>query len=110
MLSAILCAVVGLAFLLLAGLGLRSVAQPPADRIPLIYASFMMGLALLAFGILRVLYRSRRHGQVGALSDSGGYFGPSVDGSGSSHGVDCGDEDGGGGDGGGCGGDGGGGH
>ena len=108
MLGAILCAVVGLALLVLGGFGISSLAQAPADRIPLIYGSIMTGLVLVASGTLQLVFRSYRRRQLGALGSDGSY-GPSVDGS-VSHGGDCGHGDGGGGDGGGCGGDGGGGH
>jgi hypothetical protein len=105
MLSAICCAVVGVALLLLGGLGIRSLAQAPADRIPLIYVSMMMGLVLVVYGALKLVFWSRRQRQLGPLSGSDGYFGPSIDGP-SGHGGDCGHGDGGGG----CGSDGGGGH
>ena len=106
MLGAICYAVVGLGLLLLGGLGIRSLAQVPADRIPLIYASVMMGLVLLAYGTLKVVFWSRRQRHLGPIFDGDGYTGPSIDGP-TSHGGDCGHGGAGGGDGGG---DGGGGH
>ena len=102
MLIAILCATAGLALLVLAGLGIHSLPQAAADRIPLIYGAFMGGLLLLTLGVLWLVYRPRDHGHPGALSDGGGYGG--------GYGGDCGHGDAGGGHGDGCGGDGGGGH
>ena len=98
MLIAILCAAVGLALVVLAGLGLYSLPQAPVDRVPLIYGTFMGGLILLTLGVLWLVYRPRDRRHPGALSDGGGYGG------------DCGHGDAGGGHGDGCGGDGGGGH
>ena len=109
MLGGIVCAVVGFAFVLLGCFGLYSVSQAPMARIPLIYASLMMGLILMTIGILRVVYG--RHGRLGAVSGGEGYSGPSIDvsaGSSFGHGGNCGHS--GGADGGACGGDGGGGH
>ncbi len=110
MTGAICSIIAGFALLLLGGLGIHSLAQAPADRIPLIFASFVTGLLLLALGTLRLVYRTRRRGGLAAFSDSGGYLSPSTDSSGSGHAMDCGHSDSGGGDSGDCGGDGGGGH
>ena len=110
MTGAICSIVAGCALLLLGGLGIHSLAQATADRIPLIYASFLMGLLLLSLGTLRLVYRTGRRGGLAAFSDSGGCFSPSTDSSGSGHAMDCGHGDSGDGDSGGCGGDGGGGH
>jgi peptidoglycan/LPS O-acetylase OafA/YrhL len=98
MLIAIVDAVLGLALLVLAGLGIYSLRQEPADRIPLIYGAFMGGLLFLTLGVLQFVYRPRRYGHPSAVSDSGGYGG------------DCGHGDAGGGHSDGCGGDGGGCH
>jgi hypothetical protein len=105
MLGAICSAVVGLTLVVLAGLGLYSLEQAPASRVPLIYASLMLGVLLLALGSLRLIYGSSRRRGHGGSDSGGGYFGPDVGVGGSSHG-DCGH----GGDSGGSGGDGGGGH
>jgi hypothetical protein len=109
MLSAVFCAVVGLALLFLGGFGIRSLPQAPADRIPLIYGAVMMGLVLFAYGTLKLVFWSRRQRHLGPLFGGDGYPGLPISGSVShgstGHDGDCGHGDGGGGDGGGCGGD-----
>jgi lipopolysaccharide export LptBFGC system permease protein LptF len=61
--SAIVLGVVGLTFLVLAGLGTRFL---PPTGIPFVFAALLMGVILLALGLLKFTYRPKRINYVSA--------------------------------------------
>jgi hypothetical protein len=73
--SAIVFGVVGLAFLGLAVLVLRS-SSPAA--IPVAYGSLVLGIVSLGLGILKIIYRRARLASAGSSPDGIGYNGPDI--------------------------------
>jgi hypothetical protein len=80
--SAIVFGVVGLAFLGLPVLVLRS-SSPAA--IPVAYGSLVFGIVSLGLGILKLIYRRARLAPAGSSPDGIGYNGPDI-GHGGGHG------------------------
>jgi len=111
MIRAILSLALGLVLLVFGIVELSSWHDLPANRVPLAYASVMMGLVISMFAALSLIFTRRRKRILGATTggELWAYSAGSSGHHGHSHGGDCGHSgtDAGGGD---CGGDGGGGH
>jgi hypothetical protein len=73
--SAIVFGVVGLAFLSLAVLVLRS-SSPSA--IPVAYGSLVLGIVSLGLGILKLIYRRAQLAPAGSSPHGTGYNGPDI--------------------------------
>jgi hypothetical protein len=80
MLRAVACALSGLALIGLSGLEFHLLSNLTGNRIPILFALFVLGLLLLAFGALRLWYWPYRHSRSTSSSGGNDLYDPSITG------------------------------